>query len=70
LKHERNHRVSWRIVDAYPHGLIGLEDLTPVRERKRRMRGARPTARQRCANRRAAQQAFADLHGCIIYKAG
>ena len=33
LKQERNHAISRQIVDTYPHSLIGLEDLTHIRER-------------------------------------
>jgi IS605 OrfB family transposase len=71
LKQDCNHLISRRIVDAYPASLIGLEDLTPIRERteRKRVRGKRATARQRKANRHAAQWAFAELHGYVAYKA-
>jgi hypothetical protein len=36
LKHDRNHLISRSVVDAYPHSLIGLEDLTHIRERTTR----------------------------------
>jgi len=36
LKQERNHLISRRIVDAHPHSIIGLEDLTLIRERTKR----------------------------------
>lgn len=71
LKQERNHTISRRIVDAYPHSLIGLEDLTRIRERTRHTRkhGKKATVKQRRANRHAAQWSFAELHGYVAYKA-
>ena len=69
LKQERNHCISRQIVDTYPHGLIGLEDLTNIRERTRRKRGKRATPKQRRSNRHAVQWAFSELHGYVAYKA-
>ena len=69
LKQDRNHRISRRIVDAYPHSLIGVEDLTHIRERTRRTHGKCATKKQRTANRHASQWAFAELHGYLAYKA-
>ena len=66
------------MVEAHPHSIIGLEDLTHIRERtKRRTRkrkkkgnGSEPvSAKQRKANRHASKWAFAELHGYIAYKA-
>ena len=39
LKQDRNHHISRRIVDAYPQSLIGLEQLTDIRERAGRRHG-------------------------------
>jgi IS605 OrfB family transposase len=69
LKHERNHLISRQIVTAYPHSLIGLEDLTYIRERRRRKHGKKASVKQRRANRHASQWAFAELQGYITYKA-
>jgi putative transposase len=71
LKHERNHQISRQIVDAYPHSLIGLEDLTHIRERAhtKRKHGKKASVKQRKANRHASQWAFAELHGYVAYKA-
>ena len=69
LKQERHHRISRRVVDAYPHSLIGLENLTHIRERARRKHGKKATVKQRRANQHAAQWAFAELHSYIAYKA-
>jgi putative transposase len=71
LKHERNHHISRQVVDTYRHSLIGLEDLTHIRERTKRRRrlGKRATVKQRRANRHASRWAFAELHSYVAYKA-
>jgi IS605 OrfB family transposase len=69
LKAATNHLISRRIVETHPHSIIGLEDLTHIRERTRRKHAARATSAQRRANRHASQWAFAQLHGYIAYKA-
>jgi putative transposase len=78
LKLQVNHTIAKSIVNAHPHTLIGLEELSGIRERtKRRKRwrkkngkGTEPVSRKaRKANRHASQWAFAELHGLIAYKA-
>ena len=78
LKLQVNHTIAKQIVAAHPHTLIGLEDLTGIRERaKRRKRrrkkngkGTEPVSpKARRANRHASKWAFAELHGLIAYKA-
>jgi IS605 OrfB family transposase len=69
LKQDRNHLISRRIVDAYPHSLIGLENLTYIRERAKRRHGKKASAKQRKANHHASKWAFAELHSYIAYKA-
>ncbi|WP_201379798.1 RNA-guided endonuclease TnpB family protein [Ktedonobacter sp. SOSP1-52] len=69
LKHDRNHLISRRIVDAHPLSLIGLEDLTHIRENTKRKRGKHASKKQRRANRHASSWAFAELHTHIAYKA-
>src|SRR5256884_5833231 len=69
LKQASNHEISRHIVDQHPHSIIGLEDLTHIRERTRRKQGKKATRNQRRANRHASQWAFAQLHGYIAYKA-
>ena len=69
LKQDANHQISQRIVTGHPHSIIGLEDLTHIRERTRRTRGKRASKKQRRANRHASQWAFAELHSYIAYKA-
>lgn len=71
LKQERNHSISRQIVDVYPHVLIGLEDLTHIRERTHTKwkHGKQASQKQRKVNRHASQWAFAELHRYIAYKA-
>jgi putative transposase len=69
LKQDRNHLISRCIVDAYPASLIGLENLTHIRERTERRHSKKASAKQRKANRHASKWAFAELHGYVAYKA-
>jgi IS605 OrfB family transposase len=71
LKQDRNHVISRRIVDAYPHALLGLEDLTHIRERThaKRRHGRKASQKQRRANHHASKWAFAELHSYLAYKA-
>jgi putative transposase len=69
LKQDANHVVSKRIVTRYPHSLIGLEDLTDIRDRTRRKHGKKASKKQRKANARQSKWAFAELHAMIAYKA-
>src|SRR5260370_17775640 len=45
LKQDRNHIISRQIVTAYPHSLIGLEDLTHIRARIKRKNGTKAPAK-------------------------
>jgi putative transposase len=69
LKQVANHVVSKRIVEAHPHSLIGLENLTDIRERTKRRKGKRASQKQRKANARQSTWAFAELQSLIAYKA-
>jgi IS605 OrfB family transposase len=69
LKQDANHVVSRRIVSAHPHALLGLEDLTDIRERTKRKKGKRATKKQRKANAVLSKWAFAELHALLAYKA-
>jgi len=69
LKQDAKHVVSKRIVERYPHALIGLEDLTHIRERTRRKKGKKATKKQRKSNAMYSKWAFAELHSTIAYKA-
>ena len=78
LKLQANHTIAKQIIEQHPHALIGLEDLTGIRERTRRKKRKRknngkgyervsPKARK--ANRVYSQWSFAQLHALIRYKA-
>jgi putative transposase len=78
LKLQVNHTIAKSIIVSHPHTLIGLEDLTGIRERTRRRKrrrkkqgkGTEPvSSKVRRANRHASRWAFAELHGMLIYKA-
>ncbi len=69
LKQNANHAVSKRIVEAHPHSLIGLEQLTDIRERTKRKKGKKASKKQRKANAAYSKWSFAQLHGMIAYKA-
>jgi putative transposase len=69
LKQDCNHVVSRRIVNEHPHSLIGLEQLTDIRERTKRRKGKKASKKQRKANARQSQWSFAELHAMIAYKA-
>ncbi len=78
LKLQTNHSIAKQIVAAHPHTLLGLEELTGIRERTKRRRrrrkkngkGTEPVSKKaRRANRHASKWAFAELHDMIAYKA-
>src|SRR6266851_4312510 len=69
LKQDANHVVSKRIVDQHPHSLIGLENLTTIRERTRRKHGKQASKKQRKANAAYSTWSFAQLQSMIAYKA-
>jgi IS605 OrfB family transposase len=62
-----NHRISKQI--AKPNSLIGLENLTAIRDPIKSRTGKRARKKQRRANRNKAKWSFAELHGYIDYKA-
>jgi len=66
---DANHVVSKRIVERSPHSLIGLENLTDIRERTRRKKGKQASKKQRKRNARHSTWAFAELQSMIAYKA-
>jgi IS605 OrfB family transposase len=69
LKQDANHVVSKQIASAYPHALIGLENLTDIRERTKRRKGKKTSKKQRKANAVSSKWAFAELQSMIAYKA-
>lgn len=62
-----NHQISKQI--AKPNSLIGLENLTGIRDRTKSKSGKKASKKQRRANRNKAKWSFAELHGYIDYKA-
>jgi IS605 OrfB family transposase len=69
LKQDANHVVSKRIVTRHPQSIIGLEQLTDIRERTRRKHGKQASKKRRKANAAYSKWAFAELHSMIAYKA-
>ena len=69
LKADANHVVSKQIVGAHPHALLGLENLTDIRERTKRRTGKKASNKQRKANAASSKWAFAELHAMLAYKA-
>ncbi len=69
LKQDANHVVSKRIVREHPHSLVGLENLTDIRERTKRRKGKKASKKQRKANAAFSKWSFAELHAMIAYKA-
>ncbi len=78
FKAQANHCIATQIITQHPHALIGLENLTDIRERTRRKKRKRkkngkdteqvsPKARK--ANRVYSQWSFAELQALISYKA-
>src|SRR5260370_25370333 len=78
LKLQANHSIAKSIVTSHPHKLLGLEELTGIRERMKRRkrrrkkhgRGTEPVSKKaRRANQHASKWAFAELHNMLTYKA-
>jgi putative transposase len=74
LKANANHTISRLLVQENPHALIGIEQLTHIRQRtKRRKKDSkgveRVSSKQRKSNRVYSQWSFAELHGMLAYKA-
>jgi putative transposase len=73
LKLQANHTIAKQIVKQHPHALIGLEQLTDIRERTKRKKngkGYEQVSPKACkAHRVYSQWSFAELHDLISYKA-
>jgi IS605 OrfB family transposase len=73
LKADTNHVTAKRIIQRNPHSIIGLEQLTDIRERttrrKRTKNGKKVSAKQRKANMAYSKWSFAELQSMIAYKA-
>jgi putative transposase len=69
LKLSTNHTISSCMLRLHPHALIGLENLTGIRDRTKRKHGKKASRRQRKATGHAAKWAFAELQAILTYKA-
>ncbi|HZS79113.1 MAG TPA: transposase [Ktedonobacteraceae bacterium] len=78
LKLQANHCIAKQIITAHPHALLGLENLTDIRERTKRKKrkrkkngkGTEPVSpKARKANRVYSQWSFAELQALLSYKA-
>jgi putative transposase len=78
LKMQANHTIATQIIQQHPHALIGLEQLTDIRERTRRRKRKRKkhgkgyervSEKARKVNRVYSQWSFAELHAMLSYKA-
>jgi transposase len=78
LKMQANHTIAKQIIKEHPHTLLGLEQLTDIRERTKRRKRKRKkngkgtervSVKARKANRVYSQWSFAELHALISYKA-
>jgi IS605 OrfB family transposase len=61
-----NHKLALSVLE--PSTLIGVEDLTGIRDRLRRRTGKRASEKQRQANRESSSWSYAELQGFITYK--
>jgi IS605 OrfB family transposase len=78
FKAQAHHLIAKQMITEHPHALIGLENLTDIRERTRRKKrkrkkngkGTKPVSpKARKANRVYSQWSFAELQALISYKA-
>jgi putative transposase len=69
LKQDVNHVVSKRIVTSHPHTLIGMENLTDIRERIGMRTGKKASKKQRRANTLRSKWSFAEFQNMVAYKA-
>lgn len=69
FKMQVNHAIAKQVVE--PNTIIGLENLTHIRERtaNKRRKGKKASVKQRKENSNNSKWAFAELHGFIDYKA-
>ncbi|NTY02478.1 RNA-guided endonuclease TnpB family protein [Deinococcus sp. JMULE3] len=64
-----NSSLASAILKTYPHALIGVEELTGVRDRTERRSRSTSSEKTRKANRRRARWSYAELLGFLAYKA-
>jgi putative transposase len=76
FKLSTNHTIARHVLDTHPHAVIGVEELTGIRERTKRRKYRRQgnkrvpvSVKARKANRHASRWAFAELRGLLAYTA-
>ncbi|WP_189065975.1 RNA-guided endonuclease InsQ/TnpB family protein [Deinococcus seoulensis] len=66
---QRNHVLARQIVDANPLALIGMEELTHIRERTERRSRPKASMKQKKVNRVRSTWSYAALRAMVTYKA-
>ncbi len=66
---DTNHKTSCQLLRRFPGSMIGIENLTDIRQRTERQSSTQASAKRKRANRRVSQWSFAELHGFLDYKA-
>ncbi len=66
---DRNHQLSSHILARYPQAILGLEDLTHIRERTEGHSSPKSSQKARKARKRRSQWSFAELQTFVAYKA-
>jgi putative transposase len=64
-----NHVLAKKVLTRFPNALIGLEDLTNIRDRTEGRSNPNASPRAKNAKRRRSQWSFQELQGFIAYKA-
>lgn len=68
LKLDTNHKISKAIINLYPQAIIGLEELSGIRDRTKRKKGKKASVKQRKSNAVYSKWAFSELHNLLAYK--
>ena len=66
---DRNHQISSQILTRFPNSVIGLENLTHIRERTEGRSRAKDSPKMKAAKRRRSQWSFAEQQTFLAYKA-
>ena len=64
-----NHSLAKKLLTRFPQSLIGLEDLTNIRERTEGRSSAGASQKAKASKRRRSQWSFAELQAFLSYKA-
>ena len=66
---DRNHALAQQLLNRFPNALIGLEDLTNIRDRTEGRSNPKASKKVRRNRRRRSQWSFAELQTFVAYKA-